>query len=158
LHQFYGKLCNSFLAKKAKYYICTMVLAKEELAKEVVVKTSRSGGKGGQNVNKVSSKVELIFNIANSAFFNDEQKILLQERLASRLDAEGNLHMVSQEERSQLLNKQRALLKLNNLLSKSLWVQKKRKPTKIPRSVIEKRLQNKSARSEKKKSRKSPDF
>jgi len=135
-----------------------MVLAKEELAKEVVVKTSRSGGKGGQNVNKVSSKVELIFNIANSAFFNDEQKILLQERLASRLDAEGNLHMVSQEERSQLLNKQRALLKLNNLLSKSLWVQKKRKPTKIPRSVIEKRLQNKSARSEKKKSRKSPDF
>ncbi|WP_199117346.1 alternative ribosome rescue aminoacyl-tRNA hydrolase ArfB [Pedobacter sp. ASV28] len=135
-----------------------MVLAKEELAKEVVVKTSRSGGKGGQNVNKVSSKVELIFNIANSAFFNDEQKILLQERLASRLDTDGNLHIVSQEERSQLLNKQRALLKLNNLLSKSLWVQKKRKPTKIPRSVIEKRLQNKSAKSEKKKNRKSPDF
>lgn len=131
---------------------------KEELVKEVTVKTSRSGGKGGQNVNKVSSKVELIFNLANSAFFTDEEKGLLQERLATRLDLEGNLHIVSQEDRSQLLNKQRALIKLTNLLNKSLEVQKKRKPTKIPKAVIEKRLQNKSAKSEKKQNRKRVDF
>lgn len=132
--------------------------AKEELVKEVTVKTSRSGGKGGQNVNKVSSKVELIFNVANSTFFTDEEKALLQERLATRLDLEGNLHIVSQEDRSQLLNKQRALIKLTNLLNKSLEVQKKRKPTKVPKSVVEKRLQNKSAKSEKKQNRKRIDF
>jgi len=134
------------------------MIPKEELLREVIVKTSRSGGKGGQNVNKVSSKVELVFNVAASALFTDEQKTLLQERLASRLDAEGNLHIVSQEDRSQLLNKQRALIKLGNLLAKSLEVQKKRKATKVPKSVIEKRLQNKSAKSEKKKNRKAPEF
>lgn len=134
------------------------MIPKEELLKEVVVKTSRSGGKGGQNVNKVSSKVELVFNVVASALFTDEQKALLQERLVSRLDAEGNLHVVSQEDRSQLLNKQRALIKLDNLLAKSLLVQKKRKPTKVPKSVIEKRLQNKSANADKKKNRKTPDY
>ena len=134
------------------------MIPKEELLKEVVVKTSRSGGKGGQNVNKVSSKVELVFNVAASALFTDEQKVLLQERLVSRLDAEGSLHVVSQEDRSQLLNKQRALMKLDNLLAKSLLVQKKRKPTKVPKSVIEKRLQNKSATADKKKNRKTPDY
>lgn len=134
------------------------MIPKEELIKEVIVKTSRSGGKGGQNVNKVSSKVELVFNIAASVLFTDDQKALLQERLASRLDTEGNLHVVSQEDRSQLLNKQRALIKLDNLLAKSLEVQKKRKATKVPKAVIEKRLQNKSAKSEKKKNRKSPEY
>ncbi|WP_199136390.1 alternative ribosome rescue aminoacyl-tRNA hydrolase ArfB [Pedobacter sp. ASV12] len=135
-----------------------MVPSKEELVKEVLIKTSRSGGKGGQHVNKVSSKVELVFNIAASSFFTEEEQALLQERLASRLDAEGNLHIVAQEDRSQLLNKQRAILKLGNLLSKSLQVQKKRKPTKVPKAVIEKRLQNKAAKSEKKRNRKSLDF
>ncbi|MEE1943492.1 alternative ribosome rescue aminoacyl-tRNA hydrolase ArfB [Pedobacter sp. KR3-3] len=135
-----------------------MVPSKEELFKEVLIKTSRSGGKGGQHVNKVSSKVELVFNIATSSFFTEEERALLLERLASRLDAEGNLHIVAQEDRSQLLNKQRAILKLGNLLSKSLQVQKKRKPTKVPKAVIEKRLQNKAAKSEKKRNRKSLDF
>lgn len=135
-----------------------MVPSKEELIKEVLVKTSRSGGKGGQHVNKVSSKVELVFNIAGSSFFTEAEKALLHERLAARLDAEGNLHIVAQEDRSQLLNKQRAVLKLGNLLSKSLQVQKKRKPTQVPKAIIEKRLQNKAAKSEKKRNRKSLDF
>ncbi|WP_317130528.1 alternative ribosome rescue aminoacyl-tRNA hydrolase ArfB [Pedobacter polaris] len=133
-----------------------MIPAKEELIKEVTFKTSRSGGKGGQNVNKVSSKVELIFNLQQSSFFTDEEKTLLNERLANRLDIEGNLHIVSQEDRSQLLNKQRTILKLTNLLTKSLQVQKKRKPTKIPKGVIEKRLNNKSITSSKKENRKKP--
>lgn len=135
-----------------------MVPSQEELIKEVLVKTSRSGGKGGQHVNKVSSKVELVFNIAGSSFFTEAEKVLLHERLATRLDAEGNLHVVAQEDRSQLLNKKRAILKLGNLLSKSLQVQPKRKPTQVPKAVIEKRLQNKAAKSEKKRNRKSLDF
>jgi len=131
-----------------------MIPAKEELIKEVIFKTSRSGGKGGQHVNKVSSKVELVFNIENSSILSDEQKGLLQERLTNRLDSEGNIHIVSQEDRSQLLNKQRTLIKLVDLLTKCLHVQKKRKPTKIPKAVIEKRLTNKLLTSQKKKDRK----
>ncbi|MFA6276333.1 MAG: alternative ribosome rescue aminoacyl-tRNA hydrolase ArfB [Pedobacter sp.] len=133
-----------------------MIPVKEELIKEVTFKTSRSGGKGGQNVNKVSSKVELIFTIANASFLSNEEKSLLQEKLSNRLDTEGNLHIVSQEDRSQLLNKQRTLIKLMNLLTKSLQVQKKRKPTKIPKAVIEKRLTTKSLTSSKKENRKKP--
>ncbi|KQB99085.1 alternative ribosome rescue aminoacyl-tRNA hydrolase ArfB [Pedobacter sp. Hv1] len=135
-----------------------MIPAKEELIKELTFKTSRSGGKGGQNVNKVSSKVELIFNIEQSLLFTVDQKSLLIERLATRLDAEGNLHIVSQEDRSQLLNKQRTILKLVDLLARSLHVQKKRKPTKTPKAVIEKRLNHKSAVSSKKENRKRPSI
>jgi len=131
-----------------------MIPAKEELIKEVIFKTSRSGGKGGQHVNKVSSKVELVFNIENSSILSDEQKGLLQERLTNRLDSEGNIHIVSQEDRSQLLNKQRTLIKFVDLITKCLHVQKKRKPTKIPKAVIEKRLTNKLLTSQKKKDRK----
>ncbi len=127
-----------------------MIPAKEELIKEVTFKTSRSGGKGGQNVNKVSSKVELIFNPQNSSLFNDDEKALLVERLVNRLDSEGNLHIVSQEDRSQLLNKQRTVIKLVKLLTQCLQVEKKRKPTKIPKAVIAKRLTNKAIISYKK--------
>lgn len=135
-----------------------MVPVKEELIKEVVFKTSRSGGKGGQNVNKVSSKVELIFNIANASFFTADEKTLLLEKLAVKLDTEGNLHIVAQEDRSQLVNKQSAIVKLSNLLTKSLLVQKQRKATKVPKSVIAKRLNNKLITATKKESRKKPDL
>jgi ribosome-associated protein len=133
-----------------------MIPGKEEIIKEVIFKTSRSGGSGGQNVNKVFSKVELIFNINNSSLFGQDEKALLYERLAKRLDSEGNLHIISQEDRSQLLNKQRTMLKLINLITKCLHVQKKRKPTQIPRAVIEKRLASKSIKSSKKVNRKKP--
>lgn len=135
-----------------------MIPAKEELIKELTFKTSRSGGKGGQNVNKVSSKVELIFNPQNSALFTDVQKKLLVERLSNRLDTEGNLHIVSQEDRSQLLNKQRTVIKLVKLLTQCLQVDKKRKPTKIPKAVIARRLSNKAIVSSKKENRKKPEF
>lgn len=133
-----------------------MIPAREELLKEITFKTSRSGGKGGQNVNKVSSKVELIFNIAGSSLLSDEQKLLLTERLANKLDSEGYIHVVSQVDRSQLANKEIAITKFIDLLTKSLAVQKKRKPTKIPKAVIEKRLNNKAANSAKKEHRKKP--
>ncbi len=133
-----------------------MKLEKDNLLKEVTFKTSRSGGSGGQNVNKVSTKVELIFNIANSIVFTDAQKVLLTEKLAGKLDSEGNLHVVSQEDRSQLSNKENAIEKTIVMLTKALLVQKKRKPTKVPKSVIQKRLANKSVNSLKKDNRKKP--
>lgn len=135
-----------------------MIPNKEEIIKYVVFKTSRSGGKGGQNVNKVSSKVELVFNLANASFLSAEQQVLLQDKLANRLDSEGNLHIVSQEDRSQLLNKQRTVMKLVDLLNKCLQVQKKRKPTKVPKAVIERRLTDKSVVAQKKKDRKRFDL
>jgi len=135
-----------------------MIPAAEELIRELNFKTSRSGGKGGQNVNKVSSKVELVFNIENSLLFTAEEKILLQEKLIKKLDSQGNLHIVSQEDRSQLINKQITIEKLLKLLTKALEVQKKRKPTKIPKAIIEKRLNNKLVKSTKKENRKKPSL
>lgn len=133
-----------------------MKLEKDNLIKEVTFKTSRSGGSGGQNVNKVSTKVELIFNIGNSVLFTDAQKIVLAEKLAGKMDSEGNLHVVSQKDRSQLANKENSLEKAILILTKALLVQKKRKPTKVPKSVIQKRLDNKSVNALKKDSRKKP--
>lgn len=135
-----------------------MIPAKEELIKHVSFKTSRSGGKGGQNVNKVSSKVELIFKPEDFPFFSAEQKALLLERLANRLDQEGNLHIVSQEDRSQLINKERTLTKLEHLLKLSLHIAKHRKPTKIPKAVIRKRLTDKLFVASRKQNRKRPNI
>jgi ribosome-associated protein len=129
-----------------------------ELLKVVTFKTSRSGGKGGQNVNKVSSKVELIFNIEKAYFFTEDEKNRLKEKLSTRLDGEGMLHVVSQEDRSQLLNKQRAVMKLVTILKSALQVQKARKATKVPKAVKEKRLANKAATALKKESRRKFDF
>lgn len=133
-----------------------MIPNKDDVLKVVNFKTSRSGGKGGQNVNKVSSKVELILNIPSASFLSNEERLLLLERLAHRLDQEGNLHVVSQEDRSQLLNKERSVFKLLALLKSGLHVQKKRKPTKTPPSVIRKRLADKQSNAMKKMARKRP--
>ncbi|WP_231491550.1 alternative ribosome rescue aminoacyl-tRNA hydrolase ArfB [Pedobacter sp. Leaf170] len=135
-----------------------MIPDKAQILKSVSFKTSRSGGKGGQNVNKVSSKVELIFNISSADFLSDEEKLLLSDKLSNRIDAEGLLHIVSQEDRSQLMNKEKTIFKLIDLIRKSLLVEKKRKRTKIPKGVIEKRLKNKAANSSKKEIRKKPEI
>lgn len=135
-----------------------MLPSKEDIVKAVLFKTSRSGGKGGQNVNKVSSKVELVLHIPSAPFFTEEEKLLILEKLASRLDSENNLHVVSQEDRSQLMNKERSVLKMIALIRFALTVQKKRLPTKTPKSVIRKRLENKFITSVKKATRKRPEL
>ncbi|RYZ92315.1 MAG: aminoacyl-tRNA hydrolase [Proteobacteria bacterium] len=135
-----------------------MVPDKEQILKNVSFKTSRSGGKGGQNVNKVSSKVELIFNISSASFLSEEEKEILLEKLSNRIDNEGLLHIVTQEDRSQLLNKEKTIVKLIDLIRKSLLVQKERKAVKVPKSVIEKRLRNKAENSSKKETRKRPSL
>ncbi|WP_412465714.1 alternative ribosome rescue aminoacyl-tRNA hydrolase ArfB [Pedobacter sp. KLB.chiD] len=135
-----------------------MLPTREEILRSATFKTSRSGGKGGQHVNKVSSKVELVFDVENFTYFTDEEKAQLKVKLQNRLDSEGLLHIVSQEDRSQLLNKEKTIVKLIDLLKKALIVQKKRKATKIPKGVIEKRLKNKASTAEKKRNRKIVDF
>lgn len=131
-----------------------MNFSKAELQKEVIYKTSRSGGKGGQNVNKVSTKVELLFDIERSLLFTDEEKQRLLEKLQSRLNRDGHLQVMSEEERSQFMNKERAIEKLLLILTKALHQPKKRKATKPSKAMIAARLENKKQQSTKKASRK----
>jgi ribosome-associated protein len=131
-----------------------MNFSKASLAKEVSYKTSRSGGKGGQNVNKVSTKVELLFPVDDSALFTDEEKVLIKERLQSRFNKDGYVQVICDEERSQLLNKEIALERLTMLFTRSLQKPKARKPTKISKAVREARLAGKKFTSQKKESRK----
>lgn len=131
-----------------------MDLNKANLQREVSYKTSRSGGKGGQNVNKVSTKVELLFPIAESALFTDEEKQRLQHKLQSRLNKDGYLQVICDEERSQLLNKEIAMERLLQLLTQALIIPKARKKVKLSRAQKEARLDAKKQVSAKKESRK----
>ena len=131
-----------------------MNFSKTELQKEITYKTSRSGGKGGQNVNKVSSKVELLFNVANSLLFTDEEKQLLNTKLQSRFNKDGYVQVICDEERSQYLNKEKAVERLIGLLTRALHQPKVRKPTKLSKKAKAARLNDKRLQAEKKDSRK----
>jgi ribosome-associated protein len=131
-----------------------MNFTKEALQKEITYKTSRSGGKGGQNVNKVSSKVEILFAVSNSALFNDEEKELLNHKLQSRFNKEGLVQVVCDEERSQYLNKEKAIERLMLLLARALHKPKVRKATKVSKAAKMVRLETKRLNSVKKEGRK----
>jgi len=127
-----------------------MELTEEGLSNEVVFKASRSGGSGGQNVNKVSTKVEVKFDIQASALLSENEKRLILTRLANRLSTDNTIRVVSQEARSQLANKQTTLRKLYTILQNALKQDKPRKATKPKRSAIEKRLKEKQLIAQKK--------
>jgi ribosome-associated protein len=141
-----------------KNYFWQMIPDRALLLKSLLFKTSRSGGKGGQHVNKVSSKVEVILNIETAAFLSQEEKALLQVRLANKIDQEGNLHIISQEDRSQLVNKERSVDKMIHMLNEALHVNKVGKPSRTPNSVILKRKSDKQSLSQKKEGRKRPSL
>jgi len=130
-----------------------MIFDKAGLQKEVSYKTSRSGGAGGQNVNKVSSKVELLFPIASSALFTDDEKQLLQSKLQNRLNKDGYLQVICDEERSQYLNKEIAMERLILILTQALLVPKVRKKIKLSKAKKAARLDQKKLHSAKKTAR-----
>ncbi|QFZ55995.1 aminoacyl-tRNA hydrolase [Oceanihabitans sp. IOP_32] len=131
---------------------------KEALLQEVKFKAIRSSGAGGQHVNKVSSKIELTFNVLKSIALSDRQKERLQQKLQHRLTKDGVLILQCDESRSQHKNKDLVIKRFFDVISKSLAVPKKRIPTKIPKSVIRKRLKYKRNLSEKKSRRRKPDL
>lgn len=130
---------------------------KHLLESEFTFKTSRSGGSGGQHVNKVSTKVELDFDVVNSKILTDEQKDIITNKLAARITVEGILQVICQTERSQLRNKIAAIAKFHELIDSCFVVIKKRKATKVSKAVKERRLLAKKRNAEIKKMRRN-DF
>lgn len=131
---------------------------KEAIIQELDFKAVRSSGAGGQNVNKVASKVVLSFNLPASGALTDEEKLLAETRLESKLTNDKVLILQCDEDRSQLRNKDIVIKRFLAMMENALRVQKPRKPTKIPRAVIKKRIEGKRRQAEKKQSRRKPDF
>jgi ribosome-associated protein len=127
------------------------------LLTEVTFKTSRSGGSGGQHVNKVSTKVELNFDVLNSRFLDENQKEIIQIKLSNKITTDGILQIISQVERSQLKNKKIVISKFKEWIEDCFKVRKNRKETKVPFAVKERRLLTKKRKAEIKKMRKGID-
>ena len=130
----------------------------ENLIKELSFKATRSSGAGGQHVNKVSSKVELTFDLENSKEFSDEEKELLLKKLVTRLTKENVLILQCGESRSQHKNKEIVIKRFLDLITAGLIRPKKRKKTKPSKGAVQKRLTSKKKLSEKKTKRKKPDL
>ncbi|MFV8365254.1 alternative ribosome rescue aminoacyl-tRNA hydrolase ArfB [Flavobacterium sp. XS1P27] len=128
------------------------------LLSELSFKAVRSSGAGGQNVNKVSSKVVLTFDLKNSQALTEEEKLLVETKLPSRLTTDLVLILNCEEDRSQFRNKEIVTKRFLELIKNALLIPKERKPSKIPKSFIRKRIKDKKNISEIKKTRRKPDF
>ena len=124
--------------------------------KELKFKAVRSSGAGGQHVNKVSSKIELTFDIVASLGLTEDEKFRLRQKLSSRITKSGVLHLQCSESRSQHKNKGLAIKKLLDILKTNLYTPKKRKPSKPSKKAIQKRLDTKQKHAIKKANRRKP--
>lgn len=129
-------------------------IKERKLIKECVFKTARSGGAGGQNVNKIESKVELWFNISESELLTEEEKNILLKKLNKKLDKGTTIHLQEQTDRTQLKNKELIKEKFYKLILSGFKVAKVRKPTKVSKAVKAKRLDSKKIKGEIKQLRK----
>lgn len=126
---------------------------KDQLIKELEFKATRSSGKGGQNVNKVSTKVELRFDVSNSLLLSDNEIVRISEKLKNRISLEGILILSSDSERTQLGNKRKVFELFLSLIEKALHKPKKRIKTKPTKASKERRLKEKKIKSDRKQSR-----
>lgn len=133
------------------------ILKNRDFSNEFVFSTSRSSGPGGQNVNKVNSKVELRINILDSQLFSENEKLVISHKLKNNINLKGELYITSQTERTQLLNKQKCIEKFYFIITNALTPIKKRKKTLPSKASKEKRIESKKIRSNKKVLRRNPD-
>jgi ribosome-associated protein len=127
-----------------------MAAFSKRLKQELIFSVSRSSGPGGQNVNKVNSKVTLKFDVGKSLVLTEGEKEILLRKLATKLTTEGVLILTAQDSRSQLDNREAVIVKLDKLLTKAFEKKKIRKPTKPSKRAIQKRIKSKKQHSEKK--------
>jgi ribosome-associated protein len=125
---------------------------------EVEFRFSRSSGPGGQNVNKVSSRVTVFFDVVGSGRFGEDEKRRILRKLAGRANKEGVIHVASERHRRQRANREAAMERLGELLGEALRKEKPRRKTKVPARAKRKRLEEKKKRSELKKQRGQRDF
>ena len=131
-------------------------ISNQKLLNELVFEASRSSGPGGQNVNKVNTRITLKWDVIHSSVLTTEQKELIRERLSARITRSGFLLITAQDKRSQLQNKEEALRKLEQLLTRSFAPRKIRRATKPGKAAVQKRINEKKIRSEKKQWRQKP--
>lgn len=125
----------------------------QDFQSEIRFRTSRSSGKGGQNVNKVKTMVEAVWNVNDSIFFSENEKLRINFKLKNRINKEGELLVKCSENRSQIANKNLVLKRITDLVSRSLYIPKHRIATRRSKSSIERRLKEKKKNSEIKKLR-----